>query len=195
MLVELKEIVNESDPDISIEFYIISGGLQDIISGSKIVQEHFTDWYGCLLDESGDPPRITKVKRAINFTEKTRYIFELNKGIRHNETLKNPFLVNKNVPKDERRIPIKNMIYVGDGMTDIPCFSLLSLNGGISFGIFDKNDDRKTRKAVVEFLDTNRVASCHSPDYSENSDLKFLLRGKVSALCNEIIVNKRSVYN
>lgn len=193
ILDDMKKIVEEFSPHISIEFYIISGGLQDLICGSEIVNKHFTDCYGCLLDESGTPSRITTIKRAINFTEKTRYIFELNKGIPQKETLKNPYLVNKHVPSEKRRIQIENMIYVGDGYSDIPCFSLLKTYNAISFGILHE-DDKKTRKAIVDFLEPHRVASIHSPDYTKGSDLYRLLTGRVSVLCNNIIIRGQSAY-
>jgi len=95
---------------VDVKFFIISGGLEEIITGSSIVKKNFDGVYGCELEEAGDPPRLMYIKRAINFTEKTRYIYEINKGITPEESAKNPVLVNKDVKEENRPIPIHNMI-------------------------------------------------------------------------------------
>ena len=105
ILNKLTRIVDEY-PEIKLEFYIISGGLQDIIEGTKIANQ-FKEIYACQLDEKDG--RFKYVKRAITFTEKTRYIFEINKGIKPNDTLNHPYLVNEYKPYQKRRIPFDNL--------------------------------------------------------------------------------------
>ncbi len=188
---DLRSIVGEFRI-ISIEFYIISGGLQAIIEGSQIVKDNFSAVYGCTLDEEGDPPAISSVKRAINFTEKTRYIFEINKGLAPEETRKNPYLVNKDVPEKKRAIPFRNMIYVGDGLTDIPCFSLLRRLDGTCFGVFDPKDKSKAKTALIDILKPQRVISMHSPEYGPDDDLGALLRAAVSNICSRIVVEQQT---
>ena len=85
--------------------------------------------------------------------------------------------------EDQRRIPLKNMIYVGDGLTDIPCFSLLKKNGGMGFGVFEPQQEKKTKQALEEFLKTDRVISMHSPNYRKDSDLGSILRTAVASCC------------
>src|SRR5215813_3319127 len=130
---ELRAIMgkhNVSHP--SIEFYIISGGLEEIIKGSSIASQ-FDGIWGCRFAEQDGA--VKHIMNAISFTEKTRYLFEINKGL--NRSKPAPYAVNKEFAPDERRIPFSNMIYIGDGLTDVPCFSLLNLNGGRGFGVFD----------------------------------------------------------
>jgi hypothetical protein len=103
------------------------------------------------------------IKRCITFTEKTRHLFEINKGIEPKESRSKPHLVNKYIPEKDRKIPFRNMIYVGDGMTDIPSFTL-----------------------------PNRVTGMHSPNYSKNADLGIFLRAAVASRCLEIEVDRRS---
>jgi hypothetical protein len=134
---------------ITVEFYIVSGGLQAIIEGSQIVKKYFTAIYGCLLEEAGSPPILSHIKRAITFTEKTRYLFEIHKGLNPAVTRKNPYLVNKYIHYSKRRIPFENMIYIGDGYTDIPCLSLLNEIKGVSFGVFDPSDETKAKHACT----------------------------------------------
>ena len=147
--------------DIQIEFYIISGGLQPIIEGTRLVRDKYVNSvYACRL--AGDSPDevLRYVQRCVTFTEKTRYLFEINKGLSPEHTLRKPHLVNKAVPLRERRIPFRNMMYIGDGLTDIPCFSLVrkgarGAKGGIAFGVFDR--ERKDPKTA--FREIGR-ASC-----------------------------------
>lgn len=176
--------------DIAIEFYIISGGLQEIIMGSKIIKKHFNGVYGCKLEGSGNLPVLKHIKRAVSFTEKTRYLFEISKGIDSKSSLENPFLVNERV--DNRRIKFKNMIYVGDGITDIPCFSLIDKNGGTCFGVFDASNTEKAKHALMKLLQPRRVISVHSPRYGKHDDLGSLIRAAVTKLCLEFQVQQKT---
>ena len=181
MLADLRETV-AAFRDISIEFYIVSGGLQDVIGGNQLVRDWFDGYYGCQLGE-GDDGVIRYVKRCVTFTEKTRYLFEINKGVRPADSRTKPHLVNNKAAT--RRVPFSNMIYVGDGLTDIPCFSLVRDGGGRTFGVFSQQ--RKTAKqAFLELLQERRVDSLHSPDYRETADLGALIRAAVSALAVNI---------
>jgi hypothetical protein len=188
---ELRGIVGEYR-DISIEFYVISGGLETMIRGSTVIGDHMTDVFGCLLGEDPATGNVARIKRCVTFTEKTRHLFEVNKGLRSSETVSNPLLVNKFVPPEDRRIPLENMIYIGDGLTDIPCFSLLAKSGGRSFGVFDPTQRSSARRAFLEFLEPGRVVSMHSAQYREEDDLGALLRAAVAALCTRIEVDRQS---
>ena len=176
MFDDLKELVSEFR-DVSIEFYVVSGGLQDVIGGSRVVQEYIDGYYGCLLGEADDGV-VRYVKRCVTFTEKTRYLFEINKGVRPQDSRSRPHSVNNKV--QDRRVPFSNMIYVGDGLTDIPCFSLVREGGGWTFGVRAKN--KTAKQAFQELLQERRVDSLHSPDYREDSDLGALIRAVVSNL-------------
>lgn len=78
------------------------------------------------------------------------------------------------------------MIYVGDGLTDIPCFSLLKASGGLGFGVFDPKQEKKAKTALEEFLQTDRVISMHAPNYQKESDLGAILRAAVANRCSAI---------
>lgn len=188
---DLRQVGN--DFHYAVEFYIVSGGLQSIIEGSALVKEYFKDRvYGCLLAEAGNPPHLDHVKRAITFTEKTRYLFEINKGLSPRETLTNPYLVNEALPKARRVVPLRNMIYVGDGLTDIPCFSLLKEKGGLPFGVFDPANEAKAKRALLKFLMPHRVISMNEPRYSKNDALGSLLRAAVAQLCSRGMVERET---
>jgi hypothetical protein len=176
----LRKIVAEhtlSHP--SIEFYIVSGGLEEIIRGSKVAK-FFDGIWGCRFSEKQS--QIAAIKNVISFTEKTKYIFSINKGL-NKKFSKNQFLVNEYFAKEDRRIPFHNMIYVGDGLTDVPCFSLLNQYGGYSFGVFDPTMDESPRKGFEKLLAPSRTRSLNSPKYNSNDELGSLIRAAVRQIC------------
>ena len=186
---DLKKIVNKRR-DIQIEFYVISGGLQEIIEGCDVITDHFSGIYGCQLAGDTTDGELKYVKRCVTFTEKTRFLFEINKGLRPDATQKNPYLVNKNIETGTRRIPFSNMIYAGDGLTDIPCFSLLKKQGGSSFGVF-KADEESAKRALLEFLKTDRVIASYTPKFGTKDDLGIILRAAVQTHCAEIELERK----
>src|ERR1017187_543423 len=187
---DLRALVKKSKVG-EIEFYIVSGGLQDIVEGSKIVRKYFSGIYACDLAEDDSTGLIRHVKRCVTFTEKTKYLFEINKGIEPKKARRNPYLVNKNVEISKRRIHFKNMFYVGDGLTDIPCFSPLKKLSGTAFGVFDPAQPKSAKRALAEFLKPDRVISVHAPRYGRNDELGSLLRAAVGARCAQLKVEAK----
>ncbi len=176
--------------NFDIQFYIISGGLEEVIRGSQIVQKEFAWAAGCRLACDTPTGRLKDVKRGITFSEKTRYLFEINKfGLDLRRTESSPYLVNKSIPHNQREIPWTNMIYVGDGLTDIPCFSLIEKQGGLALGVFNP-DEKSAKRALREFLKTNRVTSMHLPHYGPKDELGLMLRAAVSSKCMDLSVRK-----
>ena len=171
--------------DMSVEFYIISGGLQAIIEGCPTVQEYVSGVYGCQLAEDSTTGWVSEVQRCVTFTEKTRFLFEINKGIVTDDARSNPYLVNKNIDEQDRRVPMKNMIYIGDGLTDIPCFSLVKSRGGSAFAVRKPGKD-SDQQAFKELLVADRVSSIHSPDYSSGADLGDFIRAAVASKASDI---------
>lgn len=137
-----KQVAKHTASNPGIEFYVVSGGLQEVIGGSSIAK-HLTAYWGCeFAEERGE---IRHLKNIVSFTEKTKYLFQINKGLVAD---KNPYTVNEFVEPTQRRIPFENMIYVGDGLTDVPCFSLLKHFRGTSFGVFDATKKDSPKKGL-----------------------------------------------
>ena len=101
---ELQELTDKYR-DVSIEFYIISGGLQAVIEGSPTVHQYVSGVYGCQLAESADTGVVAEVQRCVTFTEKTRFLFEINKGISAAEAQTKPHLVNTKIDAAQRPVP------------------------------------------------------------------------------------------
>jgi len=187
---EVRASVTSRFKNIDVEYYIISGGLQAIMQGNGVVKKYFSGAYGCQLGTGPGSDVVSHVKRSITFTEKTRYLFEINKGIRQVDSEGNPFLVNRDVKHEDRRIPLKNIVYIGDGLTDIPCFSTVKLFGGQGFGVFDPTNPEKTKRALLEFLVPKRVVGMYRPRYGEDDELGALLRAWVINRATEIQIER-----
>jgi hypothetical protein len=188
---DVKRQVKTTFANIEVEFYLISGGLQPMLEGIPTLKRYFSGIYGCKLGEDPATGAVSHIKRSITFTEKTRYLFEINKGIPQAESEANPFLVNKDVPSEKRRIPFKNIAFVGDGLTDIPCFSLIQKMGGSAFGVFDPSKQDKTKRAFQEFLLPHRVNTMHAPKFGPKQELGSMLRMWVSSRATDIELERQ----
>ena len=131
-----------------VEHYIISSGLKEIIEGTEIAKA-FKEIYACEFYYDQNDVAVWP-QMAVNYTTKTQFLFRINKGV---SDLSDNVTLNKYVPEDERRIPFRNMIYVGDGLTDVPCMKLVKTNGGKSIAVYPKG--KKTK--VADLLRHGRV--------------------------------------
>jgi len=130
---------------VRIEHYINSSGLKEIIEGSPIAHE-FKHIFACtyLYNDKGEAewPGI-----AVDYTAKTQFMFKINKGIFSSRDAKR---VNESTEDDKKRIPFPNMIYFGDGDTDVPCMKIVTMFGGNCIAVYNPAVDSK--RAVAEKL-------------------------------------------
>lgn len=156
-----------SDAGIALEFYIISSGFEAIIRGAPFA-EYFVDISGGTYGEDPKTGKINTIKSCVTFTEKTKFLYAINKGIKCSMLRKNPYLVNKMMSEAERRIPFNNMIYIGDSRNDVPCFSAVSQNGGQCVGIAG---DPTFRTGHALALEHRTTVGPYTGNYEEGSDL------------------------
>ena len=159
---------------ILVEGYVVSSGIESMMKGSKIANS-FTDIFGGRLFEKDGI--ISGIKSSITFTEKTKFIFAINKGIT-SQIREKPYDVNNFITENKRIIPFENMIYLGDGPSDIPCFSMIEKLGGNCIAINSKDQWSKN----WEYELRSRKMDSFKPDYSEDSDL----RRKLDSVLSEI---------
>lgn len=190
LVADLKREVKKFE-NVKVAFFIVSGGLREIIQGNRFIRRNFSGVYGCELAGDDEEGVLRHVKRCVTFTEKTRFLFEINKGLDPKRTRRNPYLVNRDVPEPNRTVPFKNMIYIGDGLTDIPCFSLVKRFGGTTFGVFNPGEEAKAKRALVEFLIPKRVISMHAPKYGRKNELGALIRAAVTTQCSRIKLERQ----
>ena len=147
--------------NVKIEHYIISCGNKEIVDGCSIAK-NFTKIFACefLYDEKGEAiwPKV-----AINYTGKTQYIYRIKKGITDDNDD-----IEINEKMEDKRVRMDNMIYIGDGMTDIPCMQVLKDKGGKAIAVYRPNDEEKVMKLVSD----SRINFVCQADYSQNSSLE-----------------------
>lgn len=154
---------------VRIEHYIVSSGIKEIIEGTPIASE-FKKIYACefMYDYNGT---IQWPKFAVNYTAKTQFLFRINKGVLSIDS-KSAEKLNEYTAENERRIPFRNMIYIGDGLTDVPCMKLVKTNGGQSIAVFDQG---KGRDAAMKLQKADRVNFIAESDYSSGSDIETIV--------------------
>ena len=149
-----------ADRGIAIEHYVLSSGTREIIEGCKIFH-NFKAVFGCEFHYDEETLEPVWPKYAINYTQKTQYLFRISKGALE---LGNDEEVNKRV---EKKVSFQNMIYIGDGMTDVPCMTLIKEKGGHSIAVFPKGH----RDKVLSLYNEGRVNMiCHA-DYSNGKPI------------------------
>jgi len=188
---ELKESVVNDDVykkyDIKLEHYIVSTGLIQMIKGSKIA-EHVDGIWGCEFSEETiknsedhDTKVISQIVYAIDNTTKTRAIFEINKGINVFDQID----VNSKVPEENKRIPIKNMVYIADGPSDVPVFSVVKKNGGMTFAVYRKGNEKEFLQ-VDQLRQDGRVDMFGEADYRKDTLTYMWLTKEIKRIAHRI---------
>lgn len=148
---------------VRLEHFIISSGIREMVEGTPIYKE-FEKVYasGFMFDHNGVAcwPAL-----AVNYTTKTQYLFRINKG---SLDVHDNSVINKFVPKDQRPVPFENMIFIGDGETDIPCMRLVKDQGGHSIAVYN-GSKRGARKHADQLVDDGRATLGAPADYQEDS--------------------------
>lgn len=152
---------------INIEHYILSSGTTEIIEGCKIADK-FKMVYGCAFhyDENGIADFPLNV---VNYTTKTQYIYRVSKGVLD---ITDDVNLNNKMPKENRHVQENNMIYFGDGLTDVPCMKLVRSSGGKSIALYQQG---KIDRASDLLLD-GRCDFLTKTDYSEGSELDEIVK-------------------
>lgn len=153
---------------VLVEHYIISSGLKEMIEGTAI-GDKFKKIYASsfLYNEKGVPQWPAQ---AVNYTNKTQFLFRIEKGALD----VNDPAVNDYFPPEDIRVPFRNIVYIGDSDTDIPCMKLVNHYGGHSIGVY--NPDEPDKQRVYKLMETNRIKYYAPADYSEQSELDALLK-------------------
>lgn len=148
---------------LNVTHYILSSGLNEIIEGTPIYDK-FTNVYASEFhyNERGNADWPL---RAVNYTTKTQFIFRISKGILD---VIDDFNLNSKINDEDRFIPYSNLIYIGDGITDVPCMKIVKERGGHSIAIYQDKDSGVARKLI----DDNRINFLCRADYSKGKDVE-----------------------
>ena len=192
-----------AEHQIRVEHYVVSTGLREMILGSAIAPQVEYAW-GCEFTELVAPPgyaeqqqqlfspegEIRQLIYTIDNTSKTRALFEINKG-----TNKNPSIdVNAKIAHEDRRVPFQNMIYIADGPSDVPVFSVVDGNGGRTYAVYRPGSSGEFEQAA-RLLEQGRVDAFGEADYSSGSHTAMWLTYAAEAIADRVVSDREDALN
>jgi hypothetical protein len=184
-------VINEygKSKEVSVKHYINSSGLKEMIEGSPIAK-HFEQIYASTfmynVDNVAEWPAV-----AVDFTAKTQFLFMINKGI---ENVKDNKKINEFTPDSERPVPFKQMIYFGDGETDVPCMKLIKQQGGFSIAVYKKN--KKNGKNIAqELIKNNRVNFACPADYAKDKEIYKVVTKIIDKIVADLKISEMQKQN
>lgn len=161
---------------VRVEHYLVSSGNAEIFAGTPIAGK-FAQVYASkfMFDQNGVAawPAL-----AVNYTTKTQYLFRINKGA---FDLSDNSKVNQFVEKRDRPVPFENMVFIGDGSTDIPCFRLVKEQGGLSVAVF-KPHTKGARAKADKYIKDGRVHCAAPATYTDGGDLDRIIKANINAV-------------
>jgi hypothetical protein len=184
---------------LHIEHYVVSTGIAEMIRGSRIAPKLAGIWASEFVetpaapreDLSGlpKPGAISQIAGFLDHTTKTRALFEINKGVNKHAGI----TVNDTIPEEERRVPFKNMIYVADGPSDIPSFSVVRRQGGVAYAVYDPNSEEQFAQAVA-LQEQKRVDAYGPADYLPGSPTDMWLHLHVKRIAERILTERTRAF-
>lgn len=191
-LKELKQFVSRNSSlnksHAILEIYILSGGLEEIIRNTKLAP-FVNGIFGCKFayDEKSSLP--IGIQSAISFTEKTRFLHGIRKGIDSLTLRTDPYRINDVIGFQMQRIPFSRMIYIGDGPSDIPCLSPVVKEGGIGIGV---SAPFRTFKKGYELARGKRITvGPYTANYKKNSDMRKILEEAILRIGLAIDIDRK----
>ena len=169
---------------VDVRHFIISSGLREIIEGSSIYK-HFTEVFACEFLYDVDRMPVWP-KNVVNYTTKTQFLFRVNKGVLD---LSEDAALNDYTPEDERPVPFRNMIYIADGKTDVPCMKLVRVNGGCSVAVYPKNK----KDTAAQLLRDGRADYMLPADYSEGGELETTVKTVIQRMAITDALRRKSM--
>jgi hypothetical protein len=187
--------------DIDVEHYVVSTGIRPMIEGSPIggiidgiwandfIERPAMPGYLDTLAIDSEPHPISMLGYMIDNTSKTRAVFEINKGVNRNSGID----VNALMAEEQRRVPIRNMVYIADGPSDVPVFSILNRQGGKTLGVYTTEPSNNFRQ-VKQLQSQGRIQGMAKADFREGEAAHLWLIDSLDQIAAEIVANRRSAF-
>jgi hypothetical protein len=196
---EIPEFVDEG---ITVEHYIVSTGLRPMIEGSVFGKKVDGIWANTFIEEPAGPgyrdrlqvaaasSPITHLGYTVSNISKTTALFEINKGINRNPEID----VNARMSEDQRRVPMKNMIYIADGPSDVPVFSILNTAGGRTLGVYNV-EPKNNHSNVKSLQEQGRIQGMAEADYRPGKPAYLWLMDTLEQIGFEIVESRRQAFS
>lgn len=155
---------------VIVEHYVISSGLKEMIEGTEIARAGAFEKIYASSFYFNDRGVAVWPAQTINYTNKTQFLFRIEKGVLD---INDP-AVNDYFPPEELRVPFRNMVYLGDSDTDVPCMKLVHSNGGHAIGVYHPETGDKAK--VLRLMRDNRIRYFAPADYSEGGELDYIVK-------------------
>ncbi|WP_029232343.1 HAD family hydrolase [Butyrivibrio sp. VCB2006] len=155
---------------VIVEHYIISSGLKEMIEGTSIAKKGVFEQIYANSFYYDDRGEVKWPAMVVNYTNKTQFLFRIEKGVLN----PNDPMVNDYIPLEEVRVPFRNMVYIGDSDTDVPCMRLVNAYGGHSIGVYNSETGDKTK--VYKMMQEDRIKYFAPADYTDGSELDKLVK-------------------
>ncbi len=195
------EIPEFADEGISVEHYVVSTGILPMIEGSVFADHVDGIWANTLIESPAPPGYLDQLPVAsatgpvshlgytIDNTAKTRALFEINKGVNRTTDVD----VNSRIGEEERRVPLRHMIYIADGPSDVPCFSILNQNGGKTLGVYTLQPVDNHRQ-VKQLQAQGRIQGMAEADYRPGKAAYLWLMDSIEQIGHEIVEARRQAF-
>lgn len=206
---ELLKVPDADRFELHLEHYIVSTGLREMIEGSAIRPYVDGIWASEFIETApppgfrgpmqsssgpgsreetllGDAHSITQIATAYDNTSKTRAIFEINKGSNKDKTIN----VNATMKPEDRRVPFRHMIYIADGPSDVPAFSLMRQNGGIAYAVYDDESDASLEQ-VDRLRKEGRIDHSGPANYTHNGPTAKWLLLQIRNIAASIVMERK----
>ena len=195
------EIPDFAAEGIAVEHYVVSTGLRAMIEGSRFAPAVDGIWANTFIEQVAEPgyldrlpvvhppAPITQVGYSIDNTSKTRALFDINKGVNVNPDID----VNARMSEDQRRVPMKNMVYIADGPSDVPAFSILNAAGGRTLGVYTLEPANNHAK-VKRLQEQGRIQGMAEADYRPGKPAYLWLMDTVEQIGHEIVEARRLAF-
>lgn len=185
--------------DLKVEHYIVSTGLTQLIRGSLVAPWIEAVW-GCELLEAtyvstekglvlgSSSGEVSEVAAVVDNTTKTRALFEISKGVNHDPEIS----VNQLIAEEDRRVPLKNFVYIADGPSDVPAFSVVNKGGGKTLAVYRK-DDTESFQQARRLQEDGRVDYFAEADYRTGSSASLWITSVLQDRADELLAEHRQV--
>jgi hypothetical protein len=178
---------------ISLEHYVASTGIREMMDGiwaNTFLEDPAPPGYLGRLDIDEGPGPIRRIGYMIDNTTKTRAVFEINKGVNRNPAID----VNARMSEEQRRVPIRHMIYIADGPSDVPVFSLLNQRGGKTLGVYTTRP-RDNFRQVKDLQEQGRIQGMAEADFRPGQAAYLWLMDSLDQIASEIVEARRRAFS